>query len=171
MEHDGLTHPAGTWVVPMNQEFGELARQVLEVQTYPDLRAFPEGPPDQPYDAAGWTLPYQMGVRSIEARSPLSEAMRQAMELVGGTTAGGSEGELARDAAPFDSVPGVGFDTHPVAAGIVPPTGELRGRARRSRCLPLRTTPIAPSTRPGEMVDVSRSMTAGVSSSPEPRVI
>ena len=127
VEQDGRTHPAGTWVVPMNQEFGELARQVLEVQTYPDLREFPEGPPEQPYDAAGWTLPYQMGVRSVEARSPLSEKVRQAMELAGGTTADWSEGELARDAAVFDSVPGVGFDTHPVAAGIVPPPGELRG--------------------------------------------
>ena len=127
VEQDGRTHPAGTWVVPMNQEFGELARQVLEVQTYPDLREFPEGPPEQPYDAAGWTLPYQMGVRSIEARSPLSETVRQAMELASGTTADWSEGELARDAAPFDSVPGVGFDTHPVAAGIVPPPGELQG--------------------------------------------
>ncbi|GMR21788.1 MAG: M14 family metallopeptidase [Acidobacteriota bacterium] len=127
VEQDGRTHPAGTWVVPMNQEFGELARQVLEVQTYPDLREFPEGPPEQPYDAAGWTLPYQMGVRSVEARSPLSEKVRQAMELAGGTTADWSEGELARDAVPFDSVPGVGFDTHPVAAGIVPPPSELRG--------------------------------------------
>ena len=127
VEQEGRTHPAGTWVVPMNQEFGELARQVLEVQTYPDLREFPEGPPEQPYDAAGWTLPYQMGVRSIEARSPLSETVRQAMELASGTTADWSEGELARDAAPFDSVPGVGFDTHPVAAGIVPPPGELQG--------------------------------------------
>ena len=49
------------------------------------------------------------------------------MELASGTTADWSEGELARDAAPFDSVPGVGFDTHPVAAGIVPPPSELRG--------------------------------------------
>jgi len=57
----------------------------------------------------------------------LSEQVRQAMELAGGTTADWSEGELARDAAPFDSVPGVGFDTHPVAAGIVPPPGELGG--------------------------------------------
>ena len=54
---DGTTYPAGTWVIPMNQPFAELARQLLEVQVYPDLREYPEGPPDQPYDAAGWTLP------------------------------------------------------------------------------------------------------------------
>ena len=70
----------------MNQEFGELARQVLEVQTYPDLRESPEGPLEQPYDAAGWTLPYQMGVRAISARAPLSDTLHQAMELAEGPT-------------------------------------------------------------------------------------
>lgn len=127
VEHEGVRHPPGTWVVPMNQEFGELARQVLEVQTYPDLREFPEGPPEQPYDAAGWTLPYQMGVRAIEARAPLSASMRGAMELAEGPTVDWSDGELAADAAPFDSVPGVGFNTHAGAAGIVPPRVELTG--------------------------------------------
>ena len=38
--HEGMTHPAGTWVIPMDQEFAELVRQVLEVQSYPDLREF-----------------------------------------------------------------------------------------------------------------------------------
>ena len=31
------------------------------------------------------------------------------------------------DAAPFDSAPGLGFDTDPVAAGILPPAGEVTG--------------------------------------------
>ena len=65
--HEGMTHPAGTWVIPMDQEFAELVRQVLGVQTYPDLREFPDGPLEQPYDAAGWTLSYQMGVHVVAA--------------------------------------------------------------------------------------------------------
>src|SRR5512138_2591384 len=32
------------------------------------------------------------------------------------------------DAAPFDSVPGIGFDSDPVAAAIVPPPGQMTGR-------------------------------------------
>ena len=44
---EGIQYPRGTWVIPMNQEYGELPRQVLGVQTYPDLREFPDGPPDQ----------------------------------------------------------------------------------------------------------------------------
>jgi len=80
--HEGLTHPVGTWVILLNQEFGELARQVMGVQTYPDLREYPEGPPEQPYDAAGWTLPYQMGVDVITATQPLSAEVRAAMEAL-----------------------------------------------------------------------------------------
>ena len=42
------------WVIPMDQEFAETVRQVLDVQQYPDLRESPDGPLEQPYDAAGW---------------------------------------------------------------------------------------------------------------------
>ena len=34
------------------------------------------------------------------------------------------------DAAPFDSVPGIGFDTDPTAAAIVPPPGTIAGRGQ-----------------------------------------
>ncbi len=64
---EGETFPAGTWVIPTDQEFIALAREVLDRQTYPDLREFDGGPPEQPYDAAGWTLPMTMGVRVVTA--------------------------------------------------------------------------------------------------------
>ncbi len=124
---EGVTYPVGTWVVPMDQEYAELARQVLEVQTYPDLREFPEGPPEQPYDASGWTLPYQMDVRVFVAGAPLSDETRRAMKPVEGKTVDWRDGELKTDPSPWDSVPGVGFDTDSVAAGIVPPPGEVSG--------------------------------------------
>ena len=121
--HDGLSHPAGTWVIAMDQPFANFVRQLFAVQDYPDLRQYPEGPPDQPYDVAGWTLPYLMGVRVVEAASPLGEGMRGAMTALG---TGGAMFEWdadVDDAATFDSPPGVGFDSHPVAAAIVPPAG------------------------------------------------
>jgi hypothetical protein len=51
-------HPftAGTWVVPTDQEFAAMVREVLDVQQYPDLRQYPGGPPERPYDAAAWTF-------------------------------------------------------------------------------------------------------------------
>ena len=62
---DGASYPAGTWIVPTDQEFAAMAREVLDVQKYPDLRQYPGGPPERPYDAAGWTLPLQMGVKVV----------------------------------------------------------------------------------------------------------
>ena len=151
---DGISYPAGTWILPMDQEFAELARQLLDIQAYPDLREYPEGPPEQPYDASGWTLSAQMGVRVLAASQPLSEEVRQAMTPVSGSPtdwrAANDEIDAAArlapgagwytveplregpaivgsDAAPFDSVPGLGFDSDAVAAGILPPAGQLSG--------------------------------------------
>ena len=117
--HDGVTYPRGTWVIPMNQAYGELVRQLFEVQVYPDLREYPDGPPEQPYDAAGWTLPYQMDVRVIEALAPLEPAFRSAMRPVQGNPGTGQDDPTA----PFTS--------HPVASGIVPPAGRITGSGPR----------------------------------------
>jgi hypothetical protein len=130
VSHEGVSHAAGTWVVPMDQEYAELVRTLFEVQNYPDLREYQGGPPKRPYDVSGWTLPYQFDVRVVEAGSPLSEEVRAAMTPVTGdvrdwrTTTEMGEGD---DAAPFDSPPGLGFDSDTVAAGILPPPGVIRG--------------------------------------------
>ncbi len=122
---DGVVHPAGTWVIPMDQEFANFVRQLFEVQDYPDLREYPEGPPDQPYDIAGWTLPLQMDLRVIEAASPLEDAVRARMSpIVGEALPWDADVD---DAEPFDSPLGVGFNSHAVAAGIVPPDGGITG--------------------------------------------
>ncbi len=126
------TYPAGTWIVPTDQEFAAIARQVLNVQTYPDMRQYPGGPPLRPYDAAGWTLPMQMGVRVVAVPSPLSDDARANMSLLGPAPdpkrrPAPYNSADSTDAAPFDSVPGIGFDSNPNAAAIVPPAGRLTG--------------------------------------------
>jgi hypothetical protein len=128
---DDTTYPAGTWIIPTDQEYAALAREVLDVQKYPDLRQYPGGPPERPYDAAGWTLPLQMGVRVIAASQPISADARGRMTAVGprityksATTPYVSAGP---DAAVFDSVPGTGFNSDRAASAIVPPPGRIVG--------------------------------------------
>ena len=128
---EGVSYAAGTWVIPMDQEFAETVRQVLDVQQYPDLRESPDGPLEQPYDAAGWTLPFQMGVTVTPLTSPLTKEFRATLTRLGtdlpaaGPVTPYETG--ANDTAPFDSAPGVGFDTNSTAAAIVPPPGKITG--------------------------------------------
>ena len=128
---DGVSYAAGTWVVPMDQEFAETARQVLEVQKYPELRESPDGPLEQPYDAAGWTLPYQMGVQVAAVMTPMSAEAKAAMKPLGALPSPTAvptpyiTGTV--DTSPFDSLPGLGFDADPVAAAIVPQPGKTTG--------------------------------------------
>jgi hypothetical protein len=128
---EGVTFAGGTWVIPMDQEFAETARQVLDVQQYPELRESPDGPLEQPYDAAGWTLPYQMGVSITPLMTPITADLRDKLAPLGGDPpAAGPVTPYdagAADAAPFDSAPGVGFETSSLAAAIVPPPGKVTG--------------------------------------------
>ncbi len=61
-EAEGKQYEAGTFVIYGAQPFRPYVKDLLEKQSYPDIRLYPGGPPKTPYDLAGWTLPYQMGV-------------------------------------------------------------------------------------------------------------
>lgn len=123
---DNVVYPKGTWVIPMDQEFGELARQVLEVQNYPDLREFPGGPPEQPYDAAGWTLPLQFEVNVIAAVSPITDEVKASFLEIKGDVANW-ESDSEKDASKVDFVSGIGFNSNEIAAGIKPLSGTIKG--------------------------------------------
>ncbi len=64
------TYPAGSFVVRMDQPYKPFAWAMLEKQKYPDMRQYPGGPPQPPYDNAGWTLPAQMGVACDQIMEP-----------------------------------------------------------------------------------------------------
>lgn len=58
----GKTYPAGSFVVRTAQAFRPHVIDMFEPQDHPNVFPFPGGPPTPPYDNAGWTLAYQMGV-------------------------------------------------------------------------------------------------------------
>jgi hypothetical protein len=129
---DNDTYPAGTWVVPTDQEFAAMARELLDVQKYPDLRQYPGGPPMRPYDAAGWTLPLQMGIKWAASSTPLGEEVRKNMRELGLPPDLKAKPvpynmNTSDDPARFDSVPGIGFDANSAAAAVVPPPGKITG--------------------------------------------
>jgi hypothetical protein len=56
-------YPAGSYVVKAAQAFRPQVLDMFEPQDHPDDFAYPGAPPTPPYDIAGWTLAYQMGVK------------------------------------------------------------------------------------------------------------
>lgn len=90
----GKSYPAGSFVVKAAQAFRPYVLDAFEPQDHPDDFAYPGGPPRPPYDSAGWTLAYQMGVQ-----------FDRVLDAFDG---------------PFDVVPGV---LKPAAGAIVTPKG------------------------------------------------
>src|SRR5688572_15807747 len=59
----GKSYPAGSYVVKAAQAFRPHVLDMFEPQDHPDDIPYPGGAPKPPYDSAGWTLAYQMGVQ------------------------------------------------------------------------------------------------------------
>ncbi|HZM91140.1 MAG TPA: M14 metallopeptidase family protein, partial [Blastocatellia bacterium] len=70
-EADGKKYSAGTFVIPMNQVFARYAKDLLEKQTYPEVRRSPTSAPEPPYDVTAWSLGMQMGVETAFLKKPL----------------------------------------------------------------------------------------------------
>jgi hypothetical protein len=59
---NGKQYPAQSFVVFTAQAFRPHVMDMFEPQAHPDVFPYPGAPPTPPYDIAGWTLAYQMGV-------------------------------------------------------------------------------------------------------------
>jgi hypothetical protein len=72
---NGMDYPAGSWVIPMDQPFSALAKELFEAQKYPTAKA-----EDLPYDVTGWTLPLDMGVRVDQVMEPVTPEQHSLLE-------------------------------------------------------------------------------------------
>ncbi|WP_345948348.1 M14 family metallopeptidase [Mucilaginibacter sp. PAMB04274] len=60
---NGVSYPAGSYIVKTDQPFRPHVLDMFEPQDHPNDFQYPGGPPIRPYDNAGWTLAFQMGVK------------------------------------------------------------------------------------------------------------
>ena len=96
-EAGGKTYPKGSYVVSTAQAFRPHVLSMFEPQNHPDDIPYPGGAPLPPYDAAGWTLAYQMGVvfdRILDGFSGPFEALPGVAKPPAGTFAAGEAGYL-----------------------------------------------------------------------------
>jgi hypothetical protein len=74
---NGVSYPAGSWLIPMDQPYSAMAKELFERQRYPDaLENGTSKAIDLPYDVTGWTLPLQMGVDVDAVTDPLEADQR-----------------------------------------------------------------------------------------------
>jgi hypothetical protein len=71
----GKPYPAGAYVIRLGQVFGPYAKDMLEPQTYPEVRPAPGAPAQPPYDVTAWSLGMQMGVGTEFVDEPFTASL------------------------------------------------------------------------------------------------
>jgi hypothetical protein len=74
---DSVCYPAGTYILYCSQPYRSHLNDMMERQVYPNRSYYQGGPPEAPYDMAGWTLPLQMGVRSVSVYQPFESRTKE----------------------------------------------------------------------------------------------
>lgn len=69
---DNKIYPANSYIIYTAQPNGKYVKDLFEEQRYPDLRKSRSETPIRPYDVAGWTLPYLMGVKFSTIEKPFT---------------------------------------------------------------------------------------------------
>src|SRR5471032_615463 len=70
-EADGKKYGADTFMIPMTQVFARYAKDMLEKQTYPEVRRSPTSAPEPPYDVTAWSLGMLLGVDTVFVKNAM----------------------------------------------------------------------------------------------------
>ncbi len=87
-------YPSGSYVIKTAQAFRPHILSMFEPQDHPDDIPYPGGEPVPPYDNAGWTLAYQMGVefdRILEGFEGPFEKIEDLVKPPAGKVTGGTK--------------------------------------------------------------------------------
>ena len=79
-EVQGKKYPAGSFVVMTAQAFRPHVMDMFEPQDHPNVIPYPGAPPTPPYDNAGWTLAFQMGVQFDRILEPFTGPFEKVTE-------------------------------------------------------------------------------------------
>ncbi|MCE5249156.1 M14 family metallopeptidase [bacterium] len=101
---DDVSYPAGTYIMYCSQPFRAHLNDMMERQEYPNRLQYPGGPPETPYDNAGWTIPLQMGVRHVAVHEPFRCKAQKltAVSMPEGKISGKGSGYVVRAASNDD---------------------------------------------------------------------
>lgn len=69
---DAVEYPVGSFVIRCDQAYRAHVMDMFEPQDYPNDFQYPGGPPNPPYDNAGYTLAFQMGVQFTRVLDPVA---------------------------------------------------------------------------------------------------
>ncbi len=80
---NGIDYPVGSWVIPMDQPFSPMAKELMERQVYPAAASGDTAVGAHlPYDITGWTLPLQMGVVVDTVSDPMTQDQRAGLTKI-----------------------------------------------------------------------------------------
>ncbi len=98
-EAAGKKYPAGSYVVKSGQAFRAHVLDMFEPQDHPNDIPYPGAAPTRPYDSAGYTLAYQMGLQFDRILDAFSGPFEEIKEIAVGPPKGSVNG--AEGAAGF----------------------------------------------------------------------
>jgi len=85
----------GTYYISCAQPARNYIKDIMEIQNYPELRMYPDGPPLSPYDVTTWNLPLQMDV-DITVNKEVKNIYATVLDTITNFSNGRAEGGTGR---------------------------------------------------------------------------